>query len=323
MTVKSLERHPDKIRLATRGSPLALKQADMVRTALMKAAPDMKVEIVEILTSGDWKPEQGENRLLETAGGKGQFAKEIEEALLDGRADAGVHSMKDMETFLPAGLVIEHMLPREDPRDCFVFRKSMGAGSIADLPQGITVGTSSVRRASFLLAGRPDIRVVPLRGNVGTRLEKLERGEQNMDGILLAYAGLKRLGLSERAHLIVGEDEMLPAAGQGAVGIEILASRRDKLSIFGQISCSDTLVCVKAERAALAVLDGSCHTPIGAHATLEGGRMRLRVQVTSNDGTQDFRIEDTRAIDGVPAAEKFGQEVATILKPRIVPGILS
>ncbi len=299
----------------------------MVRTALSKAASDMEIEIVVIKTSGDWSPEQGENRLLETAGGKGQFAKEIEEALLDRRIEAGVHSMKDMESFLPDGLVIEHMLPREDPRDCIIF-KALTKGladnvqNISDLPKGMVIGTSSVRRASFLLQSRPDIRIVPLRGNVQTRIQKLRNGEQGMDGILLALAGLKRLGIGYEAGLILETDAMLPSAGQGAVGIEILDNSRKALSIFDQITCSDTLLCVKAERMALAVLDGSCHSPIGCHATLGNGTMRLRLQVASEDGQKSFYEEESAPVSDVSAAEKFGRRLGEVLKQKLPAGFL-
>ena len=320
MTVK----YPSKIRLGTRGSPLALKQADMVRTALLGAKPDIEVEVVIIKTSGDWVPEHGEKRLLETAGGKGQFAKEIEEALLEGHVDAGVHSMKDMESHLPKGLVIEHMLPREDARDCIIFKDlANNIQSISGLPQGMVIGTSSTRRAAFLLRERPDIRIVPLRGNVQTRLDKLRNGEQGMGGTLLAMAGLKRLGIGHEAGLVLPVEEMLPSAGQGAVGIEILDNSRKNLSVFDQISCSKTLLCVKAERMALGILDGSCHTPIGAHATLENGMMRLRVQVASNDGQKSFSADETVTVGDVSAAENLGKKLGEELKKKLPPGMLT
>ncbi len=315
--------YPAKIRFGTRGSPLALRQTDMVRTALSKAAPEIETEVVVIKTSGDWSPEQGENRLLETAGGKGQFAKEIEEALLDGRCDAGIHSMKDMESHLPKGLVIEHMLPREDPRDCIIFKGLTNkVQNISDLPKGMVIGTSSVRRVAFLLRQRPDIRIVPLRGNVQTRIDKLKKGEQGMDGILLAVAGLKRLGIGHEAGLIIETNEMLPSAGQGAVGIEILDNSRKSLSIFDQINCSKTLLNVKAERMALAVLDGSCHTPIGCHAVLEDGVMRLRLQVASMDGQKSFFEEASARVADVKAAENFGRDLGEKLKAKLPAGFL-
>lgn len=311
-----------KIRLGTRGSPLALTQTEMVRTCLKKVAPNLETEVVVIKTSGDWKPEQGETRLSEEKGGKGQFAKEIEEALLDGRIDAGVHSMKDMESYLPKGLVIDHMLPREDARDCFVFKDlANNVQSTSCLPKGITIGTSSVRRAAFLLSNRPDIKIVPLRGNVQTRIDKL-RGGNLMDGILLAYAGLKRLGIGHEAHLIVPTDEMLPSAGQGAVGIEILDKDRENLSVLDQITCSKTLHCVKAERLALAILDGSCHTPIGCHATLENGVMNLRLKVATMDGKQSFVEQLSGKVSSVAEAEDLGRKAGELLKAKLPPGCL-
>jgi hydroxymethylbilane synthase len=314
-----------KIKLGTRGSPLALTQTEMVRTCLKKVAPGLEAEVIVIRTSGDWKPEQGETRLSEEKGGKGQFAKEIEEALLDGRIDAGVHSMKDMESFLPDGLIIEHMLPREDPRDCFVFKDlANNIQSILGLPNGITIGTSSVRRAAFLLGHRPDIKIVPLRGNVQTRIDKLraKNFEYSMDGILLAYAGLKRLGIGHEAGLIVPENEMLPSAGQGAVGIELLDKNRDNLSIFDQITCSKTLYCVKSERLALAILDGSCHTPIGCYATIENGVMNLRLKVARLDGQQVFSEEVNGSVSSVAEAEDLGRKAGESLKAKLPPGCL-
>jgi hydroxymethylbilane synthase len=309
-----------KIRLGTRGSPLALKQADMVRTALFEVAPDIETEIVVVKTSGDWSQEQGENRLLETAGGKGQFAKEIEEALLDGRIDAGVHSMKDMESNLPKGLVIEHMLPREDPRDCIVFKDlAKKVQNIRYLPENTVIGTSSVRRAAFLLRHQPFIKVVPLRGNVQTRIDKLKNGEQGMDGIMLAMAGLKRLGIGHEVCLAVETQDMLPSAGQGVIGIEILDNSQKMLSIFDQITCSDTLFCVKAERMALAVLDGTCHTPIGCHATLKDGMMHMRLQVSSLDGLSSSFVDETEPVSDVASAEAFGEKLGGWLLESMQP----
>jgi hydroxymethylbilane synthase len=294
-----------------------------VRAALARVAPEIKIEVVVIKTSGDWKPEQGEIRLLESAGGKGQFAKEIEEALLDGRIDAGVHSMKDMESHMPDGLVIDYILPREDPRDCFIFKDLADkVQKLSDIPRGMVIGTSSVRRAAFLLRSRPDLSIVPLRGNVGTRLEKLRKGELGMEGIILAHAGLKRLNLENEADLVVEPDDMLPSAGQGAVGIEIVQNRSKELSIFSQISCSNTLHCVKSERAALAVLDGTCHTPIGAYATLKNEHMRLRVAVVSSDGTHDIMEDISGHVTNARDAEELGRQAGEKLRAGILPGLL-
>lgn len=311
-----------KIRLGTRGSPLALTQAAMVTAALARVAPDTETEIVVIKTSGDWRPEEGETRLSEEKGGKGQFAKEIEEALLGGRIDAGVHSMKDMESHLPKGLVIDCMLPREDARDCVVLQKPGTIHKIDDLPYGFIIGTSSVRRAAFLKTRRPDFTIVPLRGNVETRLEKLRRREQGMGGIVLAYAGLKRLGLEHEASFLVPVEHMLPSAGQGAVGIEVPAAGSNILSIFGRISHLQTLICVKAERAALAVLDGSCHTPIGAHAVLKDIQIHLRLCVASPDSEQMFSEEVLAEVSGVHGAEEVGRKLAILLKQKLPAGFL-
>jgi hydroxymethylbilane synthase len=315
--------YPKTIRLGTRGSPLALRQTEMVRTCLARVVPGIETEVVVIHTSGDWDPAQGETRLAESEGGKGLFAKEIEAALLKGEIDAGVHSMKDMESHLPKGLIIDQMLAREDARDCFIFKNlSNSIQSLDNLPKGMVIGTSSVRRAAFLKARRPDIRIVPLRGNVETRLGKLRKGEQGMEGIVMAYAGLKRLGLEKEVGFIVGIDDMLPSAGQGAVGIEISQNSQKDLSIFSQISDLKTVLCVKAERAALAVLDGSCHTPIGAHAWLEQGTMHLRVAVVSEDGRERFFEEARDAVADIRAAEQLGRVTGESLKVKIPSSLL-
>ncbi|MGH1397607.1 MAG: hydroxymethylbilane synthase [Alphaproteobacteria bacterium] len=301
------------IKIGTRGSPLAMTQTRAVEAALKAAFPDLSVEIVEILTSGDWKPSDGEVRLSEAAGGKGQFASEIEAQLLSGEIDAAVHSMKDMDSFLPDGLVINHMMEREDPRDCLLFADR----SLAALAETAIVGTASVRRAAFLLADRPDLKIVPFRGNVQTRIDKI-RGSEVIDCTLLALAGLKRLGLEDEADIVLSVDEMLPAAGQGAVGIETREDDGDVQALFDAIACSDTLKRVQAERAALAVLDGSCHTPIGAHAVLEGAQVYLRVKVVSQDGAQMFegegRGEDSLAL---------GVDVGAAIKARLPDGFLA
>lgn len=299
-----------KVRIGTRGSKLALVQADMVAGALM--AQGVAVEIVRIETSGDWKPAQGETRLSEAEGGKGQFAKEIEAALLRGEIDCGVHSMKDMPSFLPEGLIIRHMLPREDARDAFL---SNGAKTIDELPQGAVVGTSSLRRQAFVLARRPDLKVVPIRGNVPTRIEKLRGGQ--VDATLLALAGLRRLGLEKEISAVLDVAEMLPAAGQGAVGIEIRANDAVIAAFLDRLHCSKTGLCVHAERAALQVLDGSCHTPIGAHAVLDGNRIMLQVDVASGDGQQFFKTEKTGIVETDADAEALGRVAGEDLKARV------
>lgn len=302
-----------ELRLGTRGSPLALIQANMVRDAILKIAPDMHVEIVKILTSGDWKPSDGETRLSEENGGKGLFAKEIERELLDGNIDIAVHSMKDMESFLPEGLIIPWMLPREDARDAIICGDiSLNIQKILDLPKAFVVGTASVRRAAFLLNKRPDLQIQPFRGNVQTRLNKLKAGQVDMT--LLAYAGLKRMGLESKATCVLEIDDMLPAAAQGAVGIEILESRKENLTFIGQISCVKTYACVSAEREILRILDGSCHTPIAAYATLDDGQMHVRAAVCALDGSRIYESETTGAAKSLKDAVRLGQIVGEDLK---------
>jgi len=301
------------LRIGTRGSPLALIQARMVRDALAAAhallAADAAIEIVPIKTTGD----AVQDRRLMDVGGKGLFTKEIEEALLDGRIDCAVHSVKDMQTWLPDGLIMGAMLPREDPRDALISRRSAG---IADLPAGAVVGTASLRRQAQLLALRPDLRIVALRGNVETRLRKLASGEA--DATLLAVAGLKRLGLTDKASAIVGVDEILPAVGQGAIGIEIRADDARLRELLAPLDHAPTTLCVTAERACLAELDGSCHTPIAAFAELSNGGagIHLRSLIAMPDGGAVHR--DDRA---GPAAESaiLGRRAGMALKGQAAP----
>jgi hydroxymethylbilane synthase len=304
----------NKIRIGTRSSQLALRQTESVVNAIKIAHPDLELEIVEIKTSGDWTPAQGENRLSESDGGKGLFAKEIEQAILSGEIDCGVHSMKDMPTNLPEGLIIRHMLKREDPRETLI--SSSDIKSVEELPKGAKVGTSSVRRQALLLNERPDLEIVPLRGNVTTRLEKLENGQA--DAIILAYCGLKRLGLHEKGCTVIPIEKLLPAAGQGAIGVEIKESNKDLAEILSAIHCETTGMCIKAERAALRVLDGSCHTPIAAHAKLVGQFMHLLVKVASLDGTQLFEEEFSGPVNGLAEADWAGRHLGERLL-KIVP----
>ncbi|HPQ51248.1 MAG: hydroxymethylbilane synthase [Alphaproteobacteria bacterium] len=306
-----------KLRIGTRGSLLALTQAHMVVDALRAAHSGLDVEIVEILTSGDWKPAQGETRLMEAKGGKGQFAHEIEQRILAGDIDCGVHSLKDMPSFLPEGLKIEHFLPREDARDAFI---SVNYKSLEDMPAGSVVGTSSLRRQAFLLAKFPHLKVLPIRGNVPTRLEKLAQGQ--VDATFLALAGLKRLDLESHVTCILEPSAFLPACGQGIVGIETRSGDADVLQVFSAISCFDTTLVAIAERAALQVLDGSCHTPVGAYAELAGGRMTLRVAVAKPDGTEFFEDVVEGPVVTLEDARTMGQVVGHRLKPRLPEGIL-
>jgi len=272
------------LRIGTRGSPLALIQAGEARERLARAhgiSVD-RLAIKIIRTSGD----AIQDRPLYEAGGKGLFTKEIELALLSGTIDVAVHSSKDVPTFLPDALWLSAWLPREDPRDVFVSPK---AASLAALPAGSAVGTSSPRRRALVARLRPDLRLVNLRGNVDTRLRKIEAGEA--DATILALAGLKRLGLADRATAILDPGEFVPAAGQGAIAIE---SRRDddKTSAFvAAIDDKDTEVALLAERGFLALLDGSCRTPIAGHCEVAGDRIAFRGMIISPDGREAFATE--------------------------------
>ena len=265
---------PRPLRLGTRGSPLALVQAHMVAAALRVAHgwQEDAVAIVTVKTTGD----RVQDRPLAEIGGKALWTKELDRALLDGEIDFAVHSMKDVETIRPAAISIAAMLPRADVRDRLV-----GAASVAALSQGARVGTSSPRRAAQLRHLRPDISIVPFRGNVDTRLRKLAEGEA--DATLLAAAGLDRLDRPEIGHAVPVET-MLPAPAQGAVGIEARASDDATLALLHAIDHANTHACVLAERAFLAALGASCHSPVGALAVLSGESMVIRAELLSEDG---------------------------------------
>ncbi len=272
--------------IGTRGSPLALAQARLVEQAVVRAVPELAepgaVATQVIRTSGD----AVQDRPLAEIGGKGLFTKEIEEALLDGRIDIAVHSCKDMPTVLPPGLVIAASLPRADPRDALI---SGSASAIESLPPGAVIGSSSVRRVAQALALRPDLRVVGLRGSVGTRLRKLDEGR--VQATFLAMAGLDRLGVGgARIHPLPTET-MLPAVAQGAIAIEAREGDGAVLSLLGRIDDAATSRCVAAERALLAELDGSCRTPIAALCVEEAQGMWLRGLVASPDGRRIARVE--------------------------------
>ena len=302
------------LRLGTRGSKLALTQAGLVRDALAAAIPALAapdaIEIVAIRTTGD----AIQDRPLAEAGGKGLFVKEIEEALLAGRIDAAVHSMKDMPTAQPPGLAIAAFLPREDARDVLI---ASDAQRIADLKRGAVVGTSALRRKAQLLHRRPDLRIVNLRGNVDTRLAKLKAGAA--DATLLALAGLKRLGLVTGTP--VPEEEILPAVGQGAVCIECRSDNHKLHEWLAAIDHVPTATCISAEHAMLAVLDGSCRTPIAGHAVLEAGdTLYLRGLIVKPDGSE---LVATERRGTVADAERLGRDVGEELKRRGGPGFLA
>lgn len=293
------------LRLGTRGSPLALTQTGLVRDALAKAVPALAapgaLEIVTIRTTGDVI----QDRPLSEAGGKGLFVKEIEEALLRGRIDAAVHSMKDMPTAQPPGLVISAFLPREDTRDVLI---ANDAARIADLRQGAIVGTSALRRRALLLHRRPDLAIVTLRGNVETRLAKCRSG--TVQATILALAGLKRLGM-ERVGTPIPEDEMLPAVGQGAVCIETRIDDQRTRGWLAAIDHQPTSICVSAEHAMLAVLDGSCRTPIAGHAVLTGDGLHLRGLIARPDGSE---VIFTERRGPLADAEALGRDAGEELK---------
>jgi hydroxymethylbilane synthase len=276
-----------EVRIATRKSPLALWQAEHVAQRLRSAHPGISVRLLPILTAGDRI--QGS---LVNAGGKGLFIKELEAALQDGRADIAVHSMKDMPADLPARLVIGAALERADPRDAFV---SLQHTTLAALPHGARIGTSSLRRQSQLRHARPDLAILVLRGNVETRLRKLDAGD--FDAIVLAAAGLERLGLASRIRERLSPEQMLPAVGQGVIGIECRDDDEIR-TLLRPLEHGTTRSCLEAERAFSARLGGSCQSPIAALAELAGDRLRLRGLVGSPDGTTIF----ADVIEG-PAAE--------------------
>jgi len=297
------------LRIGSRGSPLALVQAREVqsRLAALCGLPAERIEIKTIRTSGDLI--QGS---LAEAGGKGLFTKEIEEALLAGAIDLAVHSSKDMPTVLPAGLVLSAFLPREDARDVFVGRN---AKKLQDLPHGAVVGTASPRRQALVKRLRPDLAIVPLRGNVETRLRKIEAGDA--DATVLALAGLKRLGLAAAASAIFDIEEFLPAVGQGAIGIETRADDSRTRALVAAIDDPDTATALAAERAFLAVLDGTCRTPIAGHAQVSGGTLRFRGLIARIDGSEALEVSrEGRRADAAALGADAGKE----LKGRAGPG---
>jgi hydroxymethylbilane synthase len=297
------------LRIGTRGSPLALWQAHEVQARLAAAhgvAPEA-VAITVIKTSGDII----QDRPLSEVGGKGLFTKEIEQALSDGRIDLAVHSAKDMPTVLPDGLMLAACLPREDVRDAFIGRK---AATLAELPRSAVVGTASLRRQALVKRLRPDLRVVSFRGNVETRLKKLEDGV--VDATLLALAGLKRLGRADAATSILDVDAFLPAVGQGAIGIETRTDDRRTRDLVARIGDPDTLTALGAERAFLAVLDGSCRTPIAGHARVAGGTVAFRGLILRPDGSE--ALETSRRGEAAEAAA-LGADAGRELKGRAAP----
>lgn len=305
-----------RYRIGTRGSKLALIQAHEVARRIAQVqhlSVEHAAEIVVISTEGD----RTQDRALSEIGGKGLFTQEIEDRLLDASIDIAVHSMKDMPTKLPDGLTIDCLLERADPRDAFLSPK---AATLAALPQGAVVGTSSLRRAAQVRALRPDIRVVPFRGNVDTRIAKLADGVA--DATLLAMAGLIRMGLQEKVTAPLSPEEMLPAVAQGAIGIERRAGDDEAAHLLAKIHHSETGLRVAAERALLAVLDGSCRTPIAALAEISGERMRLRGMILTPDGAEVLETaREGLAADAVAIGRDAGLELKSRASPHFFSGV--
>ncbi len=301
---------PRTFKIGTRKSPLALWQAHYVRDQLLQAHSSLKVELVEIVSSGD----KHLKTALAKVGGKGLFLKELEQALLDRSVDIAVHSMKDVTVDLPSGLHIPVMCSREDPSDAFV---SNHYTSLADLPDGAKVGTCSLRRKSQIAARFKHLQLLDLRGNVGTRLQRLDNGD--FDAIILATAGLLRLGFKERIKVKLSTDEMLPAVGQGALGIECRLDDEATLSLLESLNCPTTFTQVQAERTANKMLGGGCHVPVAAYAEPIDGQLQLRALVASVDGTTVLKTQHQGALD---APEQLGQAAAEDLLEQGAQGIL-
>jgi len=286
------------IRIATRKSPLAMWQAEHVAAELKKAHPGLTVELLGMSTKGD--------RILDAPlakiGGKGLFVKELEQGMLEGTADIAVHSMKDVPVELPEGLHLPIIMEREDPRDAFVSNKY---ADLDELPQGACVGTSSLRRQSQLAERRPDLVIKPLRGNVNTRLAKLDAGE--FDAIILASAGLIRLGFSDRIASFITAEQSLPAIGQGAVGIECREDDERINALLKPLHHAETAICVQAERAMNHRLNGGCQVPIAGYAELKDGKVHMRGLVGEPDGSSILRSE---GVDDAAKTEQLGIQVA-------------
>ncbi|MCB5363338.1 hydroxymethylbilane synthase [Pusillimonas sp. CC-YST705] len=293
---------PSRLVIATRASRLALWQAHHVKAQLLALYPDCQVELLELTTKGD----QILDRTLSKVGGKGLFVKELEAALLDGRADMAVHSLKDVPVELGPPFALPIIMERADPRDAFV---SNQFGSLAELPEGAVVGTSSLRRESQIRAAYPQLHVQPLRGNLDTRLSKLDAGQYA--GIVLAAAGLERLGLADRIRSYLSTDESLPSAGQGALGIEIMDERADLRAWLAPLACARTTACALAERAVSRVLGGSCQVPLAAYAQADDNLLHVQALVGRPDGRLILRAQQSGPID---AAKSIGTDVARQLQ---------
>jgi hydroxymethylbilane synthase len=293
-----------KLVIATRESRLALWQAEHVKALLEQRGHE--VSLLGMTTKGD----QILDKSLSKVGGKGLFVKELEVALEQGHADLAVHSLKDVPMDLPEGFALACVMEREDPRDAFVSNRH---ATLADLPLGAVVGTSSLRRVVLLRSLRPDLKIEPLRGNVDTRLRKLDDG--NYDAIVLAAAGLKRLGLGQRIRQIFEPEQMLPAAGQGALGIEVRANRADLLEILSPLAHQSTWLAVAAERAVSRAMGGSCSMPLAAFATFSGEYLQLRAAWGDPDATAELvRAQSASAAADLARAAELGTQVAAQLR---------
>ena len=304
-------------KIGTRNSPLAMRQAEILKSTLEQSDPNLVVELVPVLSQADWKKSEGEKPLSEEAGGKGLFAKEIEVAILQGDVDCGVHSLKDMASFLPEGLVIEHVLPRANSLDSFI---SKNYKTISDLPEGAKIGSCSARRSAIILSIRPDVEVVPFRGNVQTRLDKIKADQ--VDATFLAMAGIERLGIEDDMINPLTAEEMLPACGQGAICMETRAGDVEAQAILNKGHCEKTGFCVFAEREVLRALDGSCHTPIAAFAEMKGERLNLRAEVYALDGSAVFKKSMSGVCHDVQAATDLGKQVGHALNSIVPAGML-
>ncbi|KAE9528365.1 hydroxymethylbilane synthase [Testudinibacter aquarius] len=301
------------IKIATRQSPLALWQAHFIQSRLQQLYPELRIELIPMVTKGDI--------ILDTPlakiGGKGLFVKELETALLENRADIAVHSMKDVPMEFPQGLGLSVICEREDPRDAFVSNRYT---ALDDLPQSAVVGTSSLRRQAQLKALRPDLQIHSLRGNVGTRLNKLDNGDY--DAIILAASGLKRLGLSERIRSIIPESQSLPAAGQGALGIETRIDDHEINQLLQPLQHLETTSCVTAERAMNRHLQGGCQVPIAGYATLQNGQLHLKALVAEPDGSLILRAEGSAsAIQAEQLGISVGEQLLAQGADRILQAI--
>lgn len=294
-----------KIVIATRESPLALWQANRIKSLINQSRPDLGVELLGITTEGD----KTLGTSLTKIGGKGLFVKELEQAMLNGEADLAVHSMKDVPIELPPQFCITAILEREEVRDAFISNRF---GALDNLPAGSVIGTSSLRRESQIRRRYPNLKIRPLRGNVQTRLKKLDDG--SYDGIVLAAAGLRRLGLSERIASHLDVDVSIPAAGQGALGIECLSSRDDIHELVAPLDDKKTRTCVEMERTISRRLGGSCTSPIGAYARFSGDVLKMDAFVSSPDGKNSIRVSgfsDERHVDGMRLGGNLADELVT------------